>query len=64
MNNKARLEQFRQIEYILKEYDFSKYKIKIDNDITVDFCDDDVYLKVKLLIERIRSLEKSNEKNY
>ena len=61
MNNKERLEQFRQIEYILKDYDFSKYKIKVDDEFYINFCDDDVYLKVKLLIERIRSLEKSNE---
>lgn len=55
MNNKERLEQFRQIEYILKDYDFSKYKIKVDDEFYIDFCDDDIYLKVLLLIEQMKS---------
>lgn len=54
MNNKERIEEFKRIKKLVNSYDFSKYPIVMEdslgNKIKYPLDDEDVYLKVRVVL--------------
>ena len=54
MNNKERIEEFKRIEELVNSYDFSQYPIimedSLGNKIKYPLDDEDVYLKIKVVL--------------